>query len=254
MIKTTLVCVVSFFLWTANMAFAADLKIFSGAGLIKPMEELRLNFERLHSVKVNTHYGSSGEIFGMVAAGRSCSILVPGAEKYSEDALKNGWIVGDTLKQMVLHVPIIAVPIGNPGNIRGLYDLTKPGVRVAIGDPKAAAIGRVAKKLLTKNGTWKQTVPNIKVYAPTVNQLLIYVSLKQIDAAIIWKDLVSWAEANGKLEVIEIEKQRNLIKTIPTAVCTSASDQIMATKLNTYISSKAGMKIWKKWGFEPCEK
>lgn len=90
--------------------------------------------------------------------------------------------------------------------------------------------------------------------APTVNQLLIYVSLKQVDAAIIWGDLVSWAQAKGKLEVVDIEKKWNTIKTIPTAVCTSAPNPSLARKLNRYISSAEGMAIWEKWGFEPCDK
>lgn len=252
--KTLILLIIGgvFLFFSTVQGMASDLKIFAGAGLIKPMEELRQNFEKQNSVSIDVHYGSSGEIFGMVAAGQSCSILVPGAEKYTEDALKNGWVLGDTVEKMILHVPVIAVPKGNPKNIRGLADLSRPGVRVSIGDPKAPAIGRVAKKILEKADLWEKTTPNIKVYAPTVNQLLIYVSLKQVDAAIIWADLVSWAESKGKLEVIAIEKQWNTIKTIPTAVCTSAADQAMAKQLNRYISSEEGLKIWSKWGFEPC--
>jgi molybdate transport system substrate-binding protein len=181
-------------------------------------------------------------------------VLIPGAEKYTEDALKNGWIIGNTIRKLVLHVPVIAVPNGNPANVQGLMDLKKPGVRVAIGDPKAPAIGRVAKKILLKAGIWKQVEPNIKVYAPTVNQLLIYVALKQVDAAIIWGDLVTWAEGKGKLDVVPIEKEHNMIKTIPTAVCTKAGNRDLAFKFNDYIASKEGLKIWQKWGFEPCAK
>jgi molybdate transport system substrate-binding protein len=238
----------------ASNCFAADLLIFSGAGLIKPMEELRTNFEKQHNISANVHYGSSGEIFAGVAAGQPCDVLIPGAEKYTEDALKNGWVIGKTIKKLVLHGPVIAVPNGNPANVQSLMDLKKPGVRVAIGDPKAPAIGRVAKKILLKAGIWKQVEPNIRVYAPTVNQLLIYVALKQVDAAIIWGDLVTWAEGKGKLDVVPIEKEHNMIKTIPTAVCTKAGNRNLAFKFNDYISSKEGLKIWQKWGFEPCAK
>ncbi len=238
-------------LFLASNCFAADLIIYSGAGLIKPMEEFKGNFETLNKISVDVHYGSSGEIFSQVAAGQPCDVLIPGAEKYTQDALKNGWVVEDTIKKLVLHVPVIAVPQGNPANITGLQDLTKEGVRVSIGDPKAPAIGRVAKKMLTKNGLWDTVTPNITVYAPTVNQLLIYVALKQVDAAIIWEDLVTWAEGKGKLEVERIPKEQNIIMTIPTAVCTKAPNKDLALKFNEYVSSDEGMQIWKKWGFEP---
>lgn len=233
-------------------AWASDLMVFSGAGLMKPMEEMRHIFEDRHGVALDVHYGSSGEIFGMVAAGQPCDVLIPGAEKYTRDALKNGWIQEDTMRKMVLHVPIIAVPKGNPANIQSLQDLTRKGVRVSIGDPKAPAIGRVAKAMLVKNGLWETIQPNISVYAPTVNQLLIYVALKQVDAAIIWQDLTSWAESKGKLETVPIAEARNIIKTIPTAVCTRGTHRDLAIKFNAYISSAEGLAIWKKWGFEPC--
>ncbi len=247
--KRIVMCLLVVFL--ASNCFAADLIIYSGAGLIKPMEELKGNFETLNKISVDVHYGSSGEIFSQVAAGQPCDVLIPGAEKYTQDALKNGWVIEDTIKKLVLHVPVIAVPQGNPANITGLEDLTKEGVKVSIGDPKAPAIGRVAKKMLTKNGLWDTVTPNITVYAPTVNQLLIYVALKQVDAAIIWEDLVTWAEGKGKLEVVRIPKEQNIIMTIPTAVCTKAPNKDLALKFNEYVSSEEGMQIWKKWGFEP---
>lgn len=237
--------------WTAPL-WAADLMVFSGAGLMKPMEEMRKNFESRHGVTVDVHYGSSGEIFGMVAAGQPCDILIPGAAKYTMDALKNGWVEKETIQNLVLHLPSIAVPQGNPAKVRGLEDLAREGVRVSIGDPKAPAIGRVSKKLLTKNQLWEAVQPNIQVYAPTVNQLLIYVALNQVDAAIIWNDLTSWAEAKGKIEVVAIDPKKNIIKTIPTAVCTRTRNRELALQFNDYVASAEGLAIWSKWGFEPC--
>jgi len=252
--RLLIVAVAVVFLSGASVGIAGDLMIFSGAGLIKPMEEMRANFAKTYNVTVDVHYGSSGEIFAAVAAGQPCDVLIPGAEKYTEDAVKNGWVIGDTVTKLVLHVPLIAVPKDNPANVKGFMDLVRSGVRVAIGDPKAPAIGRVARKMLKKAGVWEQATKNITVYAPTVNQLLIYVALKQVDAAIIWGDLVTWAEGKGKLEVVPIEKQYNIIKTIPTAVCTKATHKDLAYKFNEYIASDEGLSIWTKWGFEPCKK
>jgi len=241
-------------LLAAVQAPAADLTVFSGAGLIKPMEELRANFQEAHQVVIDIHYGSSGEIFGMLAAGRPCDVLIPGAAKYTQDALKNGWVAEDTIRNLVLHTPVIAVSSGNPAGIRGLDDLARQGVRVAIGDPQAPAIGRVAKKILVAAGLWEKVQPNIEVYAPTVNQLLIYVALGQVDAAIIWEDLTAWAEGKGKIAVVPIDPTRNRVKTIPTAVCTQAADAQLARAFNQYVASPEGLAVWQKWGFTPCDR
>ena len=179
-------------------AQAADLTVFCGAGLIKPMEEMRNNFQKQHVAEVDILYGGAGELFGMLASGRPCDVLIPGAAKYIMDALTNGWVEKDTIRKLVLHKPVIAVPMGNPARIQGLGDLGRKGVRIALGDPKAAAIGRVAKKILIQANIWSTVTPNVEVYTPTVNQLLIYVALGQVDAAIIWEDLTHWSAGKGK--------------------------------------------------------
>lgn len=237
---------------TTVCAHGADLRVFCGAGLIKPMEQLRENFQTAGQVTVDIHYGSSGEIFGMLAAGQPCDVLIPGAAKYTMDAVKNGWVDPDTIRELVLHKPVIAVPPGNPAKIKGLDDLARKGVRLAIGDPKAPAIGRVAKKILSQADLWQTVEPNIRVYAPTVNQLLIYITLKQADAAIIWEDLSSWSEARGKIQVVPIAPSKNIIKTIPTAVCTAAKNKKLARAFNQYVASEAGLAIWRQWGFSAC--
>lgn len=233
-------------------SYAGDLMIFSGAGLMKPMEEMRTNFEKEHGISADVHYGGSGEIFGMLGAGQPCDVLIPGDEKYTMDAMNNGWVIKETIKKMVLHIPVLAVPKGNPAGVKSFVDLSREGVKVALGDPKGPAIGRLAKNILEKNKLWDSVQPNIEVYAPTVNQLLIYVALNQVDAAIVWEDLVTWAEGKGKIEVIRVPDEQNSIKTIPTSVCTKAQNMDLAKKFNDYISSKEGLEIWKKWGFEPC--
>ncbi|ACV69105.1 molybdate ABC transporter substrate-binding protein [Desulfohalobium retbaense] len=238
--------------WGLSTAFAADLVVYSGAGLMKPMEELRTNFETEHGVEVDIHYGSSGELFGMLKMGQECDVLVPGSERYTYDALRNGWIQEDSIKKMVKHVPVIAVPKGNPGQIEGLQDFTRNGLKLAMGDPNSPAIGRVGRKIFKKQGLWEAVKPNIDVYAPTVNQLLVYVAMEQVDGALIWGDLVTWAEAKGKVEVVSIAKEANIIKTIPTGLTTFAEGNSWAEKFSAYISSEAGLAIWTQWGFEPC--
>ncbi|WP_304084698.1 molybdate ABC transporter substrate-binding protein [Maridesulfovibrio ferrireducens] len=241
-----------FFLGLTSVVKAEELRIFSGAGLMKPMEELRQNFEKKNNVTISVHYGSSGEIFGMMSMGQTCDVFIPGAEKYTNDAVKNGWLYKPSIIKIVKHIPVIVVPAGNPLNIKSLDDLARPGLKVALCDPKSAAIGKVSKKLLGKCKLWKKVEPNVVVFAPTCNQLLIYTALDQADATINWLDVTTWAEGRGKVQTIKIDPARNMIKTIPTALHISAKDNPLAVKLNDYIASSEGMAVWEKWGFEAC--
>jgi len=232
-------------------------KIFvcSGAGLMKPMNELIDKFEEERGIEIEVHYGGSAELYGILSA-TGCDIFVPGDYYYTKIAMDNDYLLNETVKNITLHIPVIAVPKGNPKNINSLEDLAKIGVRVALGDPKACAIGRVAKKILEGSGLWENVSRNVIVFTPTVNQLLIYIATGQADAVVIWEDMTSWAEGKGKIEVIEIPKEKNIIKTIPTAVTIFAKKEgkyEIAKAFSDYIASEEGLKIWKKWGFKPCK-
>ncbi|NPA62578.1 MAG: molybdate ABC transporter substrate-binding protein [Methanococci archaeon] len=227
--------------------------VLCGAGLMKPMNELITNFENKTGAKVDVHYGGSAELFGILTT-TGGDVFIPGAYKYTADAAKRGLILNNTIKNITYHIPVIAVPKNNPKHIKNLSDLAKPGVRVVIGDPKACAIGKVAKAILEKNHLWTNVSKNIVVETPTVNQLLIYIATNQADATIIWEDMATWAEGKGKIEIIKIPKDENIIKTIPTAVTVYAKkdgDYDVAMAFNSYISSEEASKIWKKWGFIP---
>ncbi|WP_292460426.1 molybdate ABC transporter substrate-binding protein [Methanothermococcus sp.] len=237
-----------------NSAAGGDtITILCGAGLMKPMNELVKNFEEKTGAKVHVHYGGSAELFGVLST-TGGDVFIPGAYKYTKDAMDRGLVLNDTVKNITYHVPTIAVPKGNPKNIKSLNDLTKPGVKIVIGDPKACAIGKVAKNLFEKNHIWKNISKNknIIMETPTANQLLIYIATNQADAAIIWEDMTTWAQSKGKIDVIEIPKNENIIKTIPTAVAAKSKNPKLAKEFNDYISSDEAKTIWKKWGFEPC--
>lgn len=230
----------------------SDLTVYSGAGLMKPMEALRADFETTHNIKLKVHYGGSGELFGMLGMGKCCDVFIPGAEKYIKDAKKNGWIKPGTDRNIVKHIPVIVVPKGNPGNIKSLADLARKDVKVTLGDSRACAIGKVSKKLLEKNKLYDQVKTQVVVSGPTVNQLLIYVAMNRVQASIIWEDVVAWAEGKGKVEVIRIPDQDNIIKTVPCSVTNCSTNQAMAQKFTRYISSDKALAVWEKWGFKRC--
>ncbi len=92
------------------------------------------------------------------------------------------------------------------------------------------------------------------VSGPTVNQLLIYVAMNRVQAAIIWEDVVAWAEGNGKMEVIRIPEKDNIIKIVPCSVTNCSKNPALAQRFTQYIASEKAMDIWEQWGFKRCSK
>jgi molybdate transport system substrate-binding protein len=197
-----------------------SLLVYCGAGIRKPMDELgSLFFEK-------------GDVY------------MPGATYYFDIAKEKG--ITDYEQRVAYHVPVIAVPEGNPAGITSLADLTKPGVTVILGDSKAAAIGKLANAILEKNGLYDAVANNTIARGATVNELVVYTSMKQADASIIWADLVVNSK---KMEIVEIPREQNIIKIIPIGTLVSSEQKDAATKFVDFVASPEGKAIFEKHGF-----
>ncbi len=236
-----------------SLATQEPLTIYAGAGLMKPMDDLKVGFEQQYHIPVRLVYGGSGELFGMIAVRKAGDVFIPGAAKYVKDAVKQGLVRAEGRRSVCYHIPVILVQAGNPGNITSLQDLARPGVRVALADAKAAAIGKVSNAILKKNGLQEQVAKNVVVRPSTVNQLLIYAATGQVDACIAWEDQGTWGQAKGKIEIVHIPASQNALKTIPAAVVAYSVQPEAAQNFIDYIASPVGKETWQKWGF-PIER
>jgi len=164
---------------------------------------------------------------------------------YIEKAKEKGFV--DYEQRVAYHIPVIAVPEGNPANITSLNDLTKPGVKVVLGDAKAAACGKVANKILEKNGIFDAVDANVIARTATVNELVVSTCMGTADASIIWN--ASLVRTEKETDIIEIPKEQNIIKVIPIGTLTFSENKDMATKFVDFVASDEGKEVFEKHGF-----
>lgn len=154
-------------------------------------------------------------------------------------------------KDVVYHIPCIIVKDDNPKGITSLEDLSKPGVKVALGNKDRCAIGRVSKEILEREGLYDIIRENnLEVETATVNELLVYIPTGVVDAAIVWKETLV---DDDKIEVIEIDPAKNIIETIPASVTRCTENLDTAKEFLNFITSEEGLKIWREKGFKPIE-
>ncbi len=224
-----------------------SLLVYCGAGMKKPMDELGSQFEHECGVKVICNYAGSGHLLNQMELAQQGDVYQPGAMYYSTIARDKGFI--DCEKSVAYHVPVIVVPKGNPANITGLDDLSQPGVRVALGDPEACAVGRLSDKILEKNGIVDAVLDNTVVYGTTVNALILYVSGGAVDAAITWEETALIAP--NETTIIEIPAEENIIQTIPIGTLTFSENKESARKFVDFVTSDYGKSVYEKYGFAP---
>ena len=221
-----------------------SLLVYCGAGMRKPMDEIGSLFEEEHGASINYNYAGSNTLLAQMELTRKGDVYMPGATYYFDLAREKG--LTDHEQLIAYHVPAIAVPRGNPAGITSLADLAEPEVKVILGDSKAAAIGKLGNKILEKNGLYDAVDKNVIARGATVNELIVYVSMKQADASIIWSDLVVNSE---KMEIVEISGGQNIIKIVPIGTLTSSEQKDTATKFVDFVASPAGKAIFEKHGF-----
>jgi ABC-type molybdate transport system substrate-binding protein len=148
---------------------------------------------------------------------------------------------------------VIAVQTGNPKNIKTLADLLRKDVRLSLGNPKAASIGKQSKTLLQQSGLWeevKREVEDRGVFKPTVPEVANDVKIGAVDAAIVWDATV---QQYPELEAIEIPEWDHANKVITIGVLKSSSKATLALRFARFLNSTEGNDIFNAEGFRAIE-
>ena len=226
---------------------AEDLLLLAGAGLRQPTDRLILDFEQRTGHRVFVDYGGSGNHLARIVASGQGDLYMPGAFFYIEKLEKEGLI--HSHKPIVAHTPVIGVHRKTAQHIRSLEDLARPGVRVALGDPKAMAFGKTAMDILGRSGLKHAILKNVVVYGATVKQLALYVAQGDVDASIIGRtDAIQFQESVRKIPIPEAYFHR---ETIAVAVLKHASHRPEATLLQDFLCSREAVGIFELFGFLP---
>jgi len=225
----------------------ATLLVYSGAGLKRPVEEIGATFEKQTGIKVTYTFGGSAQLNSQILLTKKGDVYLPGDVQELEP-LKE---MVKWQKDVVYHVPTLAVPKNNPAGVRTLADLGRPGVKVALGDPQANPIGKLAGRLLEKYGLAEAVNKNVVVRTPTVSELVVYVSTRQADAAIIWEE--NYRGFQDQVELIPLPELQKFTKTVPVAVLACSQETAAARQLAEFMISAPAQQIWEKCGYKPVK-
>ncbi len=219
------------------------LMIYCGAGMTKPFQEISDCFQKESGCEMNVTYANAGQIQSQINTSKEGDLFIAG----SAEELKpvQDFVAGS--KDLVKHIPVLAVQSGNPKGISSLESLTGEGISLIVGDAEATPIGKIAKKALTDKGIFEQV--HIEATTATAPQMAAVISSGEADAAIIWKEN---CDAEG-VEIVENSGLEDYIKTIPAACLNCEGDPEAKDVFLEYLDSEDAKKIWMKYGYEIAE-
>lgn len=235
-----------------GLAQAADrLLIFAGAATTPPTTDAAKAFEQKTGVKVDVVFGGSGVVLSQMKLVRQGDLYFPGSSDYMELAKREGQVLPETEKIIVYVVPAINVQKGNPHRIRGLKDLLKPGLRVAIANPEGVCVGAYAVEIFEKQLTpaeREQLKANIRNYTGSCEQTATAISLKLADAVIGWRVFHYWDPE--RIETIPLDKDLiPRIGYIPIAISKFSKQPRLAQQFIDFLTGPEGQAIYARYSY-----
>jgi molybdenum ABC transporter molybdate-binding protein len=167
-----------------------EITFFCGAVNRRAVEPLIQQFEQREGVRVNTVYNGCGILTGQMKVitdwqqGRGFPDTFMACDRYYLDVVKDQFQEAVELSETEV---LIAVPKGNPLKITGLDDLKRPGLRVAVGQPKQCTIGVLTRELLKEQGILDDVLKNVVAETCSSALLLPMVITGSVDAAVVYE-------------------------------------------------------------------
>lgn len=231
------------------LADEVPLFIYVGAGLRPAMEKLALLFEDREGVKVRIDYGGSGQQLTRFKASHHGDLFVPGSKVYLDKLVATGQV--SAIQNIVMHTPVVAIHRDKIKRLKLFSDLTLPGIKIGLGDPKSMALGRSAENILQLSGMAEAIQANTVVRTATVKQLAMYLIRGDVDAAIIGRSDV--VQNSKQLEMIEIPKEWYQSEIVAVGLLSTTKQAALAKRFAELLVSPEGVAMFVDVGFLPCD-
>jgi len=234
------------FSWSA-IGISAELLLFAGAGLRQPTDQMIQTFQKETGHTVRVTYAGSGQLMSSILASGQGDLFMPGAFFYIQKLEKMGRI--DSSKNLMAHTAVVGVNIHKANLIRSFDDLARPGLRLALGDPKAMAFGRIARKIVSCSPLKEAILKNVVVYGATVKQLAMYVAQGDVDAAIIGR--ADAFQFRDQIQMVPIPTEYFQPETVAIAVLKDSKHPEAASQFRDFMTSKESIAVFEHFGFLP---
>jgi molybdate transport system substrate-binding protein len=234
------------------------LTVFAAASLTDAFNEIGEKFKQQNAgVTFDFNYAGTQQLRTQLEQGATADVFASANTKEMNGAIQSGLVVSGTQKTLVRNRLAVIVPKDNPGGVKELKDLSKPGLKIVLAAPGVPVGGYTLTALDKMNAdfgaTFSQTViSNVVSQEDNVKQVVAKIQLGEADAGIVYSSDVTPAAAE-KVIKLDIPDKYNVLATYPIAVLKAAPHADLAAKFVDFVLSADGQAILAKWGFIPAK-
>jgi molybdate transport system substrate-binding protein len=220
-----------------------NVTVFAAASLTESFNKIGKDFEAANpGAKVTFNFAGSSALATQINQGAPADIFASAAPANMKTVTDAGNADG-TPVTFVKNQLVIAVPKGNPKGLKGLADLTKPGLKVAL-CAEQVPCGAAAKKALDAAKVALTPV----TLEQDVKAALSKVKLGEVDAALVYRTdaKASVSDVDG----VEFPESAGAINEYPIVVVKAAPNKTAAQAFLAYVQSGKGIAVLTAAGFQ----
>jgi molybdate transport system substrate-binding protein len=228
---------------SASAGVTGAVTVFAAASLTESFTTIGKQFEAAHpGTTVTFNFAGSSALATQIDQGAPADVFASAAPKNMAAVTDGGNGAGAPVT-FVKNQLVIAVAKGNPKGVKGLADLTRPGLKVAL-CAQAVPCGAAAKTALEAAGVTLTPV----TLEQDVKAALSKVKLGEVDAALVYRTDAKAAASD--VDAVEFPESAKAINEYPIVVLKGAKNPTGARAFVDYVLSADGVKVLTEAGFQ----
>lgn len=217
------------------------ITVLAAASLTEAFTQIGGDYQAKSGTAVRFSFGSSATLATQIVEGAPADVFAA-ASPASMQPVTNARATSGTSRIFATNALAIAVPIGNPGQVRGLHDFADERKAIAVCAPQVPC-GAAAARAFASAGV----APRPDTEEPDVKAALAKVSAGEVDAALVYRtDVVA---ARGKVEGIEFPESASAGNDYLIAALKESRDPAAAAAFVDYVLSQEGQSVLARAGF-----
>jgi molybdate transport system substrate-binding protein len=223
---------------SARSEGSARLTVFAAASLT----------DVLPKIAPLPRYGFAGsdQLAFQIQQGAPADVFLAASPKYPELLYKQGLVQKPI--QFATNTLVLIVPKANPAGIHTADDLTKPGVKIVIGDV-SVPVGAYTRTVLANLGISTAVLKNVVSQETDVRSVLAKVALGEADAGFVY--ITDARTVKGRVGVIAIRESAQPHVVYEGAVVKSSPHLQAAYRFLTRLIRLAAQQTLERFGFGP---
>ncbi len=206
------------------------LTVYCAAGIKQPVDHLAKAYQEETGAEIQLQYGGTGTLLSQIALAGRGDLFIAADAQAMEAALAKG-LVREVIP-LVRQYPVVAVAAGNPKRIARFDDLLRDDVKVALGNPEAASIGKATQR--GAGDRWEDLQAHAAVMKPTVTEIASDLKVGAVDAAIVWNSTVPQFAGLEAVRLPEFDAQSDVVK---VGILTASKDPTAALRFARYLAA-----------------